>query len=80
MIGEGSVTIAGNSDSRWRDERVDVLCRVVDCLKLKSIDVGDYSFSDYHSFELSHLLSIQSINVGCYSFRYARFLLIDWCD
>ena len=45
--------------------------RIVNCPKLKSIQIGDESFSDYHSFELNNLPSLQSIDIGMYCFHYA---------
>ena len=45
--------------------------RIVNCPKLKSIQIGDYSFRDYHSFELNNLPSLQSIDMGGYCFYYA---------
>ena len=45
--------------------------RIVNCPKLKSIQIGDYSFEDYHSFELNNLHSLQSIDMGENCFKYA---------
>ena len=64
-IGEYSFSI-----SRY-DERTDGSYRIVNCPKLKSIQIGDWSFYDYHSFELSNLPSLQSIDIGRYCFYYA---------
>jgi len=63
-IGEESFSI-----SRY-DERTDGSYRIVDCPKLKSIQIGDWSFYDYHSFELSNLPSLQSIDMGEYCFYW----------
>ena len=51
-------------------ERMDGTCRIVNCPKLKSIQIGNVSFSDYHSFELSNLPSLQSIEIGWKCFYY----------
>ena len=50
-------------------ERIDGSYRIVNCPKLKSIQIGNRSFYDYHSFELSNLPSLQSIEFGseCFS-------------
>ena len=64
VIGEKSFRIRG-------DERNDGSYRIVNCPKLKSIQIGDYSFRDYHSFELNNLPSLQSIDMGGYCFYYA---------
>ena len=52
-------------------ERNDGSCRIVNCPKLKSIQIGKESFQDYHSFELNNLPSLQSIDIGKYCFYYA---------
>lgn len=45
--------------------------RIVNCPKLQSIQIDNYSFSDYHSFELSNLPSLQSVDIGERCFYYA---------
>ena len=45
-------------------EQGDGSYRIVNCPKLKSIQIGYASFVDYHSFELKNLPSLQSIEVG----------------
>ena len=71
-IGEESFKISNGS------------CRVVNCPKLKSLQISDWSFEDYHSFELNNLPSLQSIDIGCYSFSSSPSLsltsLIDGLD
>ena len=52
-------------------ERSDGSCRIVNCPRLKSIQIGFRSFDDYHSFELNNLPSLQSIDMGDWCFRYA---------
>ena len=64
VIGHDSFRIGGN-------ERSDGSCQIVNCPKLKSIQIGYQSFNDYHSFELSNLPSLQSIDIGMYCFSYA---------
>ena len=67
----------------WR-ERNDGSYRIVNCPKLKSIQIGNESFKDYHSFELSNLPSLQSIVIGRECFYYAPSFsltgLIDGLD
>ena len=46
------------------DERDDGACRIVNCPNLISLRIGDASFCDYHSFELSNIPSLQSIDIG----------------
>ena len=64
MIGQDSFMIDGR-------ERSDGSCQIVNCPKLKSIQIGDGSFWDYHSFELNNLPSLQSIDMGSECFSYA---------
>ena len=64
VIGEKSITNAKTQNDVMQSQRADGVYRIVNCPKLKSIQIGDYSFSDYHSFELSILPSLQSIDVG----------------
>ena len=52
-------------------ERNDGSYRIVNCPKLKSIQIGVGSFYDYHSFELNNLPSLQSIDIGRECFWYA---------
>ena len=66
-----SVVIGGNSFRISDKERNDGDYRIVNCPKLKSIQIGDESFSDYHSFELNNLPSLQSIDIGGWCFEYA---------
>ena len=66
-----SVVIGEQSFRIGYDERNDGSCRIVNCLKLKSIRIGHWSFYDYHSFELNNLPSLQSINMGWDCFHYA---------
>ena len=63
--------IGGNSFSISDKERSDGDYRIVNCPKLKSIQIGYASFSDYHSFELNDLPSLDSIDIGMYCFYWA---------
>ena len=75
VIGQRSIRISNT-------ERNDGTCRIVNCPKLKSIQIGYRSFFDYHSFELNNLPSLQSIDIGERCFYYAPSFsltgLIDW--
>ena len=66
-----SVVIGENSFRIDDDERNDGSYRIVNCPKLKSIQIGYESFEDYHSFELNNLPSLQSIDISGCCFRYA---------
>ena len=49
----------------------DGLYRVASCPKLNTIEIGDYSFSNFVSFELRNLPSLRSIGMGRNCFYYA---------
>ena len=66
-----SVVIGERSFSIGEKERSNGSCQIVNCPKLKSIQIGKESFYDYHSFELNNLPSLQSIDMGGYCFYYA---------
>ena len=70
IIGERCFTTVEDIDVIDNREQADGVFRVVNCPKLKSIKIGYYSFSDYHSFELSILPSLQSIDIGKYCFYW----------
>ena len=66
-----SVVIGERSFSIGSSKRNDGSYRIVNCPKLKSIQIGYRSFEDYHSFELNNLPPLQSIDMGQYCFYYA---------
>ena len=74
-IRKRSFTIGKDWDSIKTSKRADGVCRIVNCPKLKTIEIGDYSFADYHSFELSSIPSLQSIDIGNNCFDFAPFIL-----
>ena len=59
-----SLTIGNQSFQVGNRRQIDRVCRIVNCPNLKSIQIGDNSFSDYYSFELSNLPSLQVIDMG----------------
>ena len=82
-LGELETVVIGKKSFRISDkEQMNGTCRIVKCPKLKSIQIDDESFHDYHSFELSNLLSLQSIEIGRDCFKYGMLFsltgLIDW--
>ena len=66
-----SVVIGQQSFRIDYKERNDGSYRIVNCPKLKSIQIGKESFRDYHSFELNNLPSLQSFDIGRACFYYA---------
>ena len=64
-----SVNIGRESFRIGTSERSDGDYRIVNCPKLKSIQIGSYSFYDYHTFELNELSSLESIVFGVWCFH-----------
>ena len=54
------------------EERDDGLCRITNCPNLRRLEIDDYSFYDFKSFELSNLNSLQFIEFGYYCFENAK--------
>ena len=71
VIGKECFTYAKTYDDIQNSKRTDGDYRIMNCPKLKSIQIGYHSFEDYHSFELNNLPSLQSIDIGKYGFHYA---------
>lgn len=72
-----SVVIGQRSFRIGIDRQTDNVYRIVNCPKLNTIQIGDYSFVDYRTFEMNDLPSLQSIDYGTYCFSGAyRFSLI----
>ena len=71
-LGELESVVIGWWSFRISDnERSDGSCRIVNCPKLKSIQIDNHSFEDYRSFELNNLPSLQFIDIGDRCFYYA---------
>ena len=65
-----SVVIGQQSFRISSSERSDGSYRIVNCPKLKSIQIGYESIQDYHTFELGNLPSLQSIDFGDRCFNW----------
>ena len=70
VIGKECFTYAKTYDDIWNSKRSDGSFRIMNCPKLKSIQIEFYSFTDYHSFELNNLPSLQSIDIGVRCFYW----------
>ena len=64
VIGQKSFTYAKTREEIWNKVRTDGTYQIMNCPKLKSIQIGYISFGDYRSFELNNLPSLQSIDMG----------------
>ena len=74
-LGELESVVVGKDSFRISEnKRSDGSYRIVNCPKLKSIQIGYDSFWDYHSFELNNLPSLQSIDIGDYCFDWVPSL------
>ena len=71
VIGKESFTYAKTDDAIQKSERTDGYTCIVNCPKLKSIQIGYSSFGDYNSLELSNLPSLQSTVIDGWCFYYA---------
>ena len=69
VIGKKCMTAAEKWEDARDNKRTNGSFLIANCSKLQSIQIGDYSFCDYYSFELSSLPSLQSMNTGeaCFS-------------
>ena len=56
-------------------KRDDGICRITNCPNLTQLDIGDHSFGDFKSFELSNLNSLKSIKFGRACFHYADLII-----
>ena len=63
-----SITIGKNSfthNKNWYGDDSSKSFHILNCESLESIEIGDYSFSDYAGeFELKNLPQLQSIQIG----------------
>ena len=67
-IGEDCFKISSN-------ERNDGFCQIANCPKLRQLEIGNYCFQDFKSFELFNVNSLQSIKFDNSCFQYADFSL-----
>ena len=56
-------------------ERDDGICRITNYPNLRQLEIGDWNFVDFKSFEISNVNSLQSIKFGDWCFKYADFSL-----
>lgn len=69
--------INGGSFYLGQGQRYDGLFSVTDCAKLKNIDIGDNTFSDYYAFNIANLPSLELLEFGRNTFMYARYLTLS---
>lgn len=80
-IAFGNNSFASNCDE-YDDEPLNGDYRVINCPKLKTIQIGCYTFTYYTSFELNNLPSLQSIQIDdhCFinSLQFSLTGLTEW--
>ena len=59
-----SVKIGKNSFSLSKDRRKGSKCLIMNCDRLREVEIGNCSFSYYEVFELKNLPSLHSIQMG----------------
>ena len=65
------VTIGSNCFKIDWNQRIDDTFRITNCPNLRQLEIGEKSFVNFKSFELSYLDSLQSIKFGRQCFCYA---------
>ena len=77
----GSNSFTGSLNSYGKD--IDKSFHILNCESLESIEIGEYSFSDYAGeFELKNLSKLESLIIGSntsnsYNFYYTNSLIIE---
>ena len=56
VIGQDSFTNTKYADYVWNEIPAEGSFRIQNCPKLKSIQIGDWSFADYHMLSLTGLI------------------------
>ena len=70
-IGERCFSIDGEEECN------DGVCRITNCPNLRQLEIGNESFRDFKSFELSNINSLQSIKFGNWCFTRVCEFVID---
>ena len=73
-----SVEIGDNCFSMGKIEHSDGMFRVVNCPNLRQLEIGNNSFSNFKSLELSNDCSLQNIKFGNSCFMDVSVFVIDY--
>lgn len=77
VIGKGSLTETQRIDPRRHySKKIKGSFRIVDCVSLATVQIGNSSLSDFTSFEINNLPSLRSIGVGKCCFFFVSFFLL----
>ena len=74
VIGKKSFFNSSSDEEEDDSKKVNGICRIMNCDRLRSIRFDDSAFSYYRSFELKNLPSLQSIEMGFECFFYVPSL------
>ena len=74
-----TIKIGNNSFTQnkyWYGNNESKSFHILNCESLESIQIGEYSFSDFGGkFELKNLPQLQSIQIGSNNFHYSSFVI-----
>lgn len=70
-IGKRCFTHATSETQMFVEMGSDGTFEITDCPNLKSLQIGDFSFADYHLLEVEILPSLQQVVVGSYAFHWS---------
>lgn len=70
-IGKRCFTHATSETQMFVEMGSDGTFEITDCPNLKSLQIGDFSFADYHLLELEILPSLQQVVVGSHAFHWS---------
>ena len=77
-IGNNSFTLLKSNDE-WDWNKANNASRsfsILNCIELESIEIGEFSFSDYGGgFELRNLPKLSTIKMDSYNFCYSSFVI-----
>lgn len=78
VIGNRSMTENKHIDTKMHySGKLKGIFRIVDCIRLESVQIGEYSLSDFTSFEVKNLPSLQCLETDAFCFYFvASFALI----
>ena len=71
VIGRWSFAAVESYEDVKKSKRTDGNYTISNCAHLKSIQIDDVAFGDYRFFSLTNLPSLESIDMGAYSFYHA---------
>ena len=68
VIESGSFTLVHAEHADMGYQQNGGVFQIMNCPKLSSLQIGDWSFVDYHSIIIQQLPALQSLKIGCHCF------------